>query len=359
MNRETKIIGTYENINPGGPAMPKFDTPITPKENFFRFVSKDKKAVWTPNEIDIVSVLPKMIPDNVARGLVDDPEPFDPAKEAGGYDLFGVHWTFVPQVGGSMETPGKHLVPDIMEWEKYVKMPDLDALDWEGGAEKLKPILNDGRVKYTMLYTGFFERLISFMGFEGAAMALIDEEEQEAVHRLFDKLCEVYDGYLMRMKKYYDIDIVTFHDDWGSQRAPFFSLDTCMEMLVPYVKRVCQSAHKYGIVFEFHSCGKNELLIDAILATGADLWAGQNLNDWEALAPKCEGKIIFHIGWNKFDPSTMTKEWYLEDALKGYDKFKDYHCAWIIPSRRYLPGISDEFYIETYKRSFNPEALEK
>ena len=59
MNRETKIIGTYENINPGGPAMPKFDTPITPKENFLRFVSKDKKAVWTPNEIDIVSVLPK------------------------------------------------------------------------------------------------------------------------------------------------------------------------------------------------------------------------------------------------------------------------------------------------------------
>ena len=34
------------------------------------------------------------------------------------------------------------------------------------------------------------------------------------------------------------LDGVLFHDDWGSQRAPFFSLDVCMEMVAAYLKQI-------------------------------------------------------------------------------------------------------------------------
>ena len=106
------------------------------------------------------------------------------------------------------------------------------------------------------ILSGFWERLMSLMDVEGAAVALIDEEQKAGVHRLFDALCNLYDEYIDRMVKHCDIDCVLVHDDWGTQNGPFFSLDTCMEMIAPYLKRMVESAHKRGLLFELHSCGK-------------------------------------------------------------------------------------------------------
>ena len=38
------------------------------------------------------------------------------------------------------------------------------------------------------------------MEFENAALALIDDDEKEAVHRLFDKLCDLYDALFEKYK---------------------------------------------------------------------------------------------------------------------------------------------------------------
>ena len=75
---------------------------------------------------------------------------------------------------------------------------------------------------------------------------------------LFSRLCEFYDHYFELLHRYLHPDVIEFHDDWGSQRAPLFSLETCREMLVPYLKRVVESCHKYGMIFQFHCCGKND-----------------------------------------------------------------------------------------------------
>jgi hypothetical protein len=69
---------------------------------------------------------------------------------------------------------------DVNEWREKVIFPDIDSWNWEGDAEKQKI---DGRFPYQCsLINGFwFERLISFMDFAPAAMALIDEEQQDAI----------------------------------------------------------------------------------------------------------------------------------------------------------------------------------
>ena len=82
-----------------------------------------------------------------------------------------------------------------------------------------------------------FERLISFMGFEAAAMALVDEEQQDALKELFDRLSDLYCRIIDKCCEAYDIDGFIIHDDWGTQRAPFFSFDTGRELLVPYMKK--------------------------------------------------------------------------------------------------------------------------
>jgi hypothetical protein len=113
---------------------------------------------------------------------------------------------------------------------------------------------------------GLFERLISFMDFENAALALIDDEQKDAVHSLFNKLCEMYEAMISKYLEILNLDGVIFHDDWGSQRAPFFSLDVCMEMVVPYLKRIADFCHSKGLWFQQHCCGKNELLVPAMIA---------------------------------------------------------------------------------------------
>jgi hypothetical protein len=295
---ELKIIGEYKPMPRSGmnlPGAPKYNTPITPKENTFRFLKGE--GLWAPCGADFVTLCPRIIPDNVARAFVIDAQPIDNATEGGGPDMFGVEWEYVPQVGGSMVRPGSPLkVPDITQWEKYITFPDLDQYDWEGNAKVNAPYIGDGRITMIWILNGLFERLISFMEFENAALALIDDDEKEAVHRLFDKLCDFYDDYIARLHKYYNADAIYFHDDWGSQRAPFFSLNTVREMIVPYLKRVCDSAHKNNMFVDFHSCGKIEPLVPAMIEAGVDVWSGQPMNDRLQVLKQYGDRIKLNFG---------------------------------------------------------------
>jgi hypothetical protein len=281
INKELEQVGEYASLSVGrrGPVtIPKRNTPVTPTENFIRFINN--KPYWAPNSADFVTIIPKIIKDNVARGFVFDSVPFNSKEEAGGLDLFGVEWEFIPQVGGSMVRPGNPLkVPDVTKWQQYISFPNLDELDWEGSAAGCKKVADDDRVKIVWVMNGLFERLISFMEFENAALSLVDEDTQESVQSLFDALCNFYDDMFDRYKKYYNASVIYFHDDWGSQRAPFFSESTAREMLLPYLKRVCDSAHKRGMYIDFHSCGKVDSLVPVMIEAGVDIWSGQPMND--------------------------------------------------------------------------------
>ncbi len=149
------------------------------------------------------------------------------------------------------------------------------------------------------------------MEFENAALALIDEDQKDAVHALFSKLCDFYDDMFRRFKKYYNADGIYFHDDWGSQRAPFFSLDVCREMIVPYLKRVCDTCHELGMYLDLHSCGFNELLVPAMIEAGVDVWSGQTMNDRVKMLKLYGDKIKLNIAPDPVmpQPGATKKRW--------------------------------------------------
>jgi hypothetical protein len=258
-SEELESSGSYPSIRQGEPGAKKRKSPIAPRENYMRLF-KGGKPLWIPLAGDLNSFNPIIVPDNICRAMVTETETVEPEK-CGGLDWFGVRWNYVPVAGGSMVQPGDPKVKDITQWEKYIAFPDLDKLDWEGSALKNKNYLDDDRPCNMTIFTGLFERLISFIDFEGAAVALIDEDEQPAVHRLFDRLADFYIDLIKHFKKYYNVEIITFHDDWGSQRSPFFSTDTWEEMILPYLKRIIDAAHKLGVLFELHSCGMIEPIV--------------------------------------------------------------------------------------------------
>ncbi|MBQ1377740.1 MAG: methyltransferase, partial [Lachnospiraceae bacterium] len=76
-------------------------------------------------------------------------------------------------------------------------------------------------------------------------------------------------------------------------RAAFFSLNTCMEMVAPYIKKVADHCHEKGLLFHQHSCGKNEALVPAMIWAGVDLWIPQVMNDVKMLTEKYGDQIMF------------------------------------------------------------------
>ena len=168
--------------------------------------------------------------------MIVENKPFD-ISNAGGADMFGVEWEYIPQVMGSMVRPGKPTVPDINEWENYITFPDISKWDWAASAELNKDFCPAGIPLLTSTMTGFVRATdILFRYGKRVLPHWRTPIQHEGVHRLFDKLCDLYDNLFGYLRKYLNIDIVNFHDDWGSQRAPFFSLDTCMEILVSILK---------------------------------------------------------------------------------------------------------------------------
>ena len=291
---EMQIVGEHLNTTVSFiPHTWKYNTPISVLENFQLALKNEQ--LWMPTTMDIVNIESRCNLDHVARAEIRDLGPVQPEEEKGGPDMFGIEWIFVPQVGGSMVKPGAPTLTDVNDWPEVIKFPDVEAMDWAGMAELNAPFKNETRVVGCCFQNGLFERLISFMDFEGAAMAIIDEDQQDAIHALFDKLADMYIAMIQKYIDGIDVKEVLFHDDWGSQRSPFFSLDTCMEMIVPHLKKIVDFCHSKGLIFQQHSCGKNEMLVPAMIAAGVDVWSGQPMNDKEMLYEKYGKDIILGI----------------------------------------------------------------
>jgi len=349
--KELEKTGEYFKIPDPG-TLPKYNFPISPKENYYAAV-KAGKPLWLPNYYDTVTLCPACYPDAIARGFVmgpESPEYMDESKK-GGRDAFGISWVYVPVAGGSMVKPGKPLLDDMNEWKDRVDMPAVDSWDWEGSRNRFTDYLKkEDAVCVMWIFTGFFERLISLMDFENAAIALVDEDQQDAIREFFSECCSAYEKIIKHYKEDFDCDVIYFHDDWGSQRASFFSMETCMNTIVPYLKRLVDYTHSLGMVFEMHSCGKNEYLLPCYLAAGIDIWAPQEQNDTDKIIKEANGKIVIGFWGNapkdasdeeKYDAGKAWAEKYCTD----YQKHPVYHCdLWDIEEK-----FKEGMYVESRK----------
>lgn len=292
--KELENTGVWPALMAGRPPMRKFNTPITPKENVRLFYSK-KGPMWLPLGGDRVGLTPRVDPDNMARAFAFEVNSITPEEMVGGPDKFGIEWVYVPVAGGSMVKPGNPTLADVNDWKSIINFPDIETWDWAGSKAAHAEIVNDGRGVTVTILTGLFERLISFMDFENAALALIDDDQKDAIHELFDALADLYNKMVDKFIDAYGIDVLSFHDDWGSQRAPFFGLATVREMILPHMKKIVDHCHANGVFFDIHSCGKNEILAPAYIEAGCDSWSPQPMNDKALLFEKYGDQIIIGI----------------------------------------------------------------
>lgn len=329
----TEIVGEYPAMRSGFkridisdvPAEPKYYRPITPLENW-KLLLTGKTPYWIPRNgkalVDVQGFRPRQNPDVVAMHQIFDGGDYYPYESLTMPALFDLEWEFVPSIGGATVHPGNPKVKDIEHWEDYVTIPDVDAMDWDACREMNKEYLKSDKLKELGIACGFWERLMALCDVENAAMALIDEDTQPAVHRLFDKLADMHIRYIDHVKECCDIDCVLMHDDWGHQNGLFFSLDTAREMIAPYLKRVIDHCHSLGLFFELHSCGKVESIVPVFVECGVDFWCGQNINDFDMLIERHkDDPIVFGLK-NPPLPKDASDEELRELAYQWVEKYK-------------------------------------
>lgn len=336
-------------MNPNAPGIAMYDTPVSGKENILANYRKEPVYMYMSGDTGMFA--PKVIPDNVARGFVFEKEMMDPALY-GGKDMFGIEWEYVPVAGGSMVRPGKPFMEDANEWYDKLVFPDIDSWDWEGSAKANKDFLNPNKCNFAWLLNGaWFERLISFMEFENAAVALIDEDQQDAINDLFEKTTDLMCRIVDKMLEYYDnIDGFTVHDDWGSQANPFFSQDTAMEMIVPHMKKLVDHIHSKGKIADLHSCGHIESRIEAIIAAGWDSWTPMPMNDTHKLYEEYGDKILLNVC-----PATqLSLDSSEEEQRAAAREYVDKYCNYDKPSQctMYVAEIQYPYFREeVYKQT--------
>jgi hypothetical protein len=320
---EMNVVREVPSFMPGAPATKIYNTPVSLKDGFIAAMKRE--PMWQVSGVETTIFIPRINPDNIARSFCFDGEGFIMNDQAGvpvgGPDMFGVEWVFVPAAGGSMVKPGKPLLADANEWKAKVRFPDLSAWDWEQSAEKNRNYLNQGTLVQGMILNGYFERLISFMDFEGAALAMVDEDQRDAVKSLMEALADLHIDLIDRYHKYYGITYFNIHDDWGSQMAPFFSPATGRELIVPAMRRVNDHIHALGGFVDFHSCGHIDACIPNMIEAHWDSWGGMAINDTQGDYEKYGDRIIIGVIPDMFDPATTPEEDQRAAARKYVDKF--------------------------------------
>ena len=290
--KELEVVETLPEIPGFMMEFNQLNYPISGKQALYDTII-NKKPHWVMSMHEFMEFIPTCVPDNVARAQIWEAQPFDPFTEAGGKDMFGVEWVFVPGAMGSMEREDvPHLMEDVNDWKECITFPDVDSWPWEEAAERNKEYLNHDKGIVTWMYTGWFERLISFMGFEEAAVALMDEDQEDAIKELMDAVTDVYCKIAENYVKYFDVDMFYIHDDWGTSLQPFFNKDVAAELFVPYMRKLTDKIHSMGRIAELHSCGRHGAVqIANIIAAGWDIWRGQALNDNDMLWEKYGDQI--------------------------------------------------------------------
>jgi len=243
-------------FGPHSAVAPAFDTPITPRENFRRCISR-QNPLWLPNSLtDNLTLNTNDVISSPVRGMqIHSDFHRIPTEDYQFKDWFNTDWTWVCSAGGAMLTPGTQLLDDITKWEKMVEFPNLSEWGFEEKADEFKKTTYDPAkaVSYD-IGRGVTERLVSIMGgYVDAMEALI--VEPEAVADFF----ETYTDFMIRVFDYlnalYPFDMITLHDDWGTERDTFFSEKVMEELVFDPTKRLIDHIRARGVFLEMHTCG--------------------------------------------------------------------------------------------------------
>ena len=206
-----------------------------------------------------------------------------PLGEGGSFtNMFGVE--FVSEYtanNAALPKPGVFILDDIRKWRDVIKRPAiLDEVDWESMSKKdldardpSLPKIGGGGISM-----GYFQALVSFMGFNEGLIACIEEPEE--VKALMNFLLELNLETGKKYLEYYKPDVYYAADDIAHERAPFVSEEAFLDIFEPVWRAELAPFKEAGLPAQHHNCGYFEAFVPHIVDMGYNSWdPAQSSND--------------------------------------------------------------------------------
>jgi len=302
----------------------------------------EREPYWLPTFSEQGMLFPALYNNQLGRGGPD-----------GTVDAFGLEWVYVESAMGSIVRPGTPFVEDANELKDKVSYPDLDSWDWAGAASSMP--IDMARSCQMSLTNGFwFERLISFMDFAPAAIALVDEDQKDAIKKFFEEMTDFGIKVVDKFLEYWPaLDGINIHDDWGAQKNAFFSNEIAREMFLPYMKELTGHIHSKGRYCTLHSCGNIEDRVQVFIDGGFDQWDPQTMNNTQKLYEDFGDQIIISVVPDMYDVENTSEDEQRQRARDHVDRFVQpkkpsmigFYGAWAL-----TPAFSSEMYEYSRKK---------
>ena len=278
---------------------------LSVKENFLRTLRGDEPA-FVPRFDLFWTVRPSVL-DGTRR-------------QNRGRDIFGVEWTNDGSaVEATMPKTSDFILEDIRDWPEVIRFPDFSAVDFEALAKK---DLGNRNPEWPLgsgtVAQGFFQSLMSFMGFTNGLIACYEEPEE--VKALMQYLCDHYLNLAEDCLKYYKPDYIYFADDIAHERNPFISPETFRDIFAPVWRRYIGFFKERGLPAIHHNCGHFEAFLDDVVDMGFNMWEpAQTSNDLVAVKKKYGNRLVIGGGLDTRTyllPHLAFTEEGLRDAVK-------------------------------------------
>lgn len=278
------------------------DRPVTARENYLLNL-KGELPWWIPIwTVDNQYCWPDVVWEHAAY-------------EYDGLDWWGQEWVFVPEANGQVTKPGCHILKDVTRWKTDVRFPDLDKVAFEEDGRLQTARYDPDRPHVFQCAAGMWERLHELMGFDEALVSLC--MEPDSVKEFFTALIDYKKDLLGRMFKFYDpLDYIIYGDDWGTQRAGFFSNAMYRDLIMPGAKAVWEYVHSRGKYVELHSCGLTQQYIEEFIEMGLDAWTPQAINDLDMLTEKYGRYLTLTMGIPNINKAQTERQ--VRDTVRAF-----------------------------------------
>ena len=173
--------------------------------------------------------------------------------------------------GGVGATPIGHPLEDWSKLDDYLatSLPDARAFGRLDGAWPSLRLHGPSRFCVGNLSGGLFERLHFVRGMEGAMEGFYTAPAETA--RLLDAITEYQVELIRGWGAMSHLDACLLTDDWGTQQALMISPDMWRAVFAQRYRRLCDEAHRQGLLVVFHSCGNVFEIIGDLVDAGVDV----------------------------------------------------------------------------------------
>lgn len=270
---------------------------LTAKENFLKCL-RGEVPEWVP----IYSM--GMLYDGVGPApdmLVEPRIICEHRLRGGGKDVWGVEYVPTESTSGALiPSSSSFILDDITKWRDVIKAPELTGIDWEKMCREDFELRKLDRSQTTVcmnLHMGYFQTLMSFMGFTNGLCAMYEEPDE--VKALFEYLCSFYCEVAARYVDFCKPDVWTMMDDTAAWANPFISPAMYTEFLIPLYDRQAKFGRDRGLPISMHNCGKSEIFFDDLVKIGVSMWdPAQTCNDLAGMKKKYGNKLVIAGGWD-------------------------------------------------------------